>query len=74
MEVPAAVLRAVAPLGPVIGPVLGYPPNMRELVSSADGVTFWATDAKARRELGYTTRSLEQGLRDTLVADGRLPA
>jgi nucleoside-diphosphate-sugar epimerase len=74
IEVPSGVLRAVAPLGPVIGPVLGYPPNMRELVSSADGVTFWATDAKARRELGYTTRSLEQGLRDTLVADGRLPA
>lgn len=74
VEVPTGVLRAVAPLGPVIGPVLGYPPNMRELVASADGVTFWASDAKARRELGYTTRSLEQGLRDTLVAEGRIKA
>ena len=73
-EVPTAVLRAVAPLGPVLGPVLGYPPNMHELLSSADGVTFWATDTKARDHLGYTTRSLVDGLRDTLVADGRLPA
>jgi dihydroflavonol-4-reductase len=40
-------------------------PSMREVVSSADGVTFWATDAKARAELGTKPRDLETGMRDT---------
>jgi dihydroflavonol-4-reductase len=39
-------------------------PSMREVVSSA-GVTFWATDAKARAELGTKPRDLETGMRDT---------
>jgi nucleoside-diphosphate-sugar epimerase len=38
---------------------------MREVISSARGVTFWATDARARKELGYAPRSLEMGLRET---------
>jgi nucleoside-diphosphate-sugar epimerase len=33
-----------------------------------DGVTYWATDRKAREELGYAPRSLEEGLRETLAA------
>ncbi|HEU0131751.1 MAG TPA: NAD-dependent epimerase/dehydratase family protein, partial [Mycobacteriales bacterium] len=72
LTVPAAFVRLVAPLGPAVGPLLGYPPNMRELVSTSDGVTFWATDAKARAELGYAPRGLEDGLRDTLNAEGLL--
>jgi dihydroflavonol-4-reductase len=40
-------------------------PSLREVVSSADGVTFWATDAKARAELGTRPRPLLQGMRDT---------
>jgi len=71
---PSVVIRAIAPLGRFVGPPLGFPPNLREMVASADGVTFWATDAKARRELGYEPRELEQGLRDLLAAEGRLPA
>jgi dihydroflavonol-4-reductase len=39
-------------------------PSMREVVSSADGVTFWATDAKARAELGTKPRDLLTGMRD----------
>jgi dihydroflavonol-4-reductase len=70
---PVGMLRASAPLGPVVGPLLGYPPNLKELIASADGVTWWASDEKAKRELGYSPRGLEQGLRDTLEAEGRLP-
>ena len=40
-------------------------PGLREVVTSSRGVTFWATDARAKSELGYTSRPLEAGLRDT---------
>lgn len=46
--------------------ILALPsPRLRETIRSADGVTFWATDAKARSELGYASRPLAQGLRQT---------
>ncbi len=32
---------------------------------SADGVTLWADDTKARSELGTVPRGLQEGLRDT---------
>ncbi len=51
-EVPAAVLRFAARVRP----------DVAEVVKSADNVTFWATDAKARRELGWAPRSLREGL------------
>ena len=51
-EVPPSVLRFAARLRP----------DIAEVVRSADGVTFWATDAKARAELGYAPRSLREGL------------
>lgn len=71
---PPALLKLSAPLGPVVGPLLGFPPNLRELVRSTDGTTFWASDAKARRELGFEPRDFETGLRDTLAASGRSAA
>jgi nucleoside-diphosphate-sugar epimerase len=67
-QMPTALIKMSAPLGPVIGPMLGFPPNIREAISASDGVTYWATDDKARRELGFSPRTLEQGLRDTLAA------
>lgn len=56
---PTWPLRLAAPLVRRIGPDLG------ELVSASAGVTYWASDAKARRELGYAPRDLEQGLSAT---------
>jgi dihydroflavonol-4-reductase len=40
-------------------------PQLSEVITSARGVTFWATDERAKRELGYTSRPLAQGLRET---------
>ena len=40
-------------------------PGLREVVTSTKDVTFWATDARAKSELGYSSRGLEAGLRDT---------
>jgi dihydroflavonol-4-reductase len=71
-DVPTGLLKALTPIGPVVGKVMGQPPNLRELVSSADGVTFWAKHDKAMAELGYSPRPLEAGLRDTFEAEGRL--
>ena len=65
---PAALIRASIPLAPVVTRLMGYPPNLRELVSVSDGVTYWASDEKARRELVYAPRDLETGLRETLDA------
>lgn len=64
---PGALMKLSAPLGPLVGPLLGFPPNLRELIASTDGVTYWASDAKSRRELGFAPRDLDTGLRDTLA-------
>ena len=71
---PTGLMKAMIPIGPLVGKIMGQPPNLRELISSADGVTFWAKYDKAQRELGYSPRGLEQGLRQTLEADSRFPA
>jgi nucleoside-diphosphate-sugar epimerase len=71
---PTGLMKAMIPLGPLVGKVMGQPPNLRELISSADGVTFWASYEKAQKELGYSPRGMEEGLRQTLEADDRFPA
>jgi nucleoside-diphosphate-sugar epimerase len=70
---PTSLMKAMTPLGPVVGKVMNQGPNLRELINSADNVTFWARHDKAMAELGYSPRGLEQGLRDTLEAEGKLP-
>ncbi len=69
LPMPTLAMKLSAPLGFVIGPLLGFPPNLRELIAASEGVTYWASDAKARRKLGFSPRPLEQGLRDTLAAN-----
>ncbi len=66
LTLPPAMARASAPLGPVIGPLMGFPPNMKELVKTSD-VTITFRDDKARRELGYTGRSFDEGLDATVT-------
>lgn len=63
MSMPAWAIRAGIPLAPVVTRLMGLPPNLRELVRASDGVTYWASDARAREELGYTPRDMETGMR-----------
>jgi len=63
LRLPTGLLRAMAPLGRIIGQ-----PNIPELISASEGVTYWATSDKAERELGFRPRSIESGLRDTFGA------
>jgi nucleoside-diphosphate-sugar epimerase len=67
-DMPTGLIKAFAPAGPLVGRVLGFPPNLRELISVSDGVTYWAKDDKARERLGYSPRDLDTGLRETLAA------
>jgi nucleoside-diphosphate-sugar epimerase len=67
MALPVAIAKASSPLGPVIGPLMGFPPNMKELVETSD-VTITFTDEKARRELGYSGRPMDEGLPHTVSA------
>jgi nucleoside-diphosphate-sugar epimerase len=66
-HLPPSILRAAIPLGRLLGPAFGLGPNLREALGAA-GSTYWATDEKARRELGYSPRDLETGLTQTLAA------
>ena len=68
LTMPGLAVKALAPLAPLLGPALGLPPNLRETIRALDGVTYWATDAKARRELGYEGRTLAQGMADLASA------
>ncbi|HEX2754324.1 MAG TPA: NAD-dependent epimerase/dehydratase family protein [Candidatus Limnocylindrales bacterium] len=60
LRIPIGVLNAMAPLGRLIGG-----PNLAEIVSASDGVTYLMSPAKAEAELGFTTRDIETGFRDT---------
>jgi nucleoside-diphosphate-sugar epimerase len=66
ITVPMGLLRAFARLGPVGSKLVGQP-NFAEVVSAADGVTYWASSAKASLKLGYTPRDLEAGIRDSFA-------
>jgi dihydroflavonol-4-reductase len=69
LTMPPALMKLAIPIGPVVGKLMGFPPNLAELIRTSDGVTFWMTDEKARRELGYRPRDLDAGLRQTLGVD-----
>jgi len=68
LTVPTPLVKLMIPLGPVVGRVMGTGPNLRELISASAGVTYWASDAKARRLLGYEPRDLAEGLVDLVEA------
>jgi dihydroflavonol-4-reductase len=68
VTLPGWAVRMGIPFGPLVGRLMGVGPNLRESIRAADGATYWATDEKARRELGYAPRDLETGIRETLAA------
>lgn len=66
LTMPTWAIRLNAPLARTsLGRRLGLPPNVQELISATDGVTYWASDAKARRELDYAPRDLATGMAET---------
>ncbi len=65
LVVPTRLLRLAAPMSGLLGGRLGIPANIGEVITAGDGVTYWASHDKARRELGFEPRDLEAGLRAT---------
>jgi dihydroflavonol-4-reductase len=66
VTMPAAMMKLAIPVGPIVGKLMGFPPNLAELIRTSDGVTVWMTGEKARTELGWSARDLDTGLRQTL--------
>jgi dihydroflavonol-4-reductase len=64
---PGGLMKLSIPFGRVTHRLMGLGPNMRELLANANA-TFFASDAKARRELGYAPRDLDAGITQTLAA------
>jgi nucleoside-diphosphate-sugar epimerase len=62
---PIRLLKLLAPINDRLGGLPGLTGNLREAISSGDGVTYWAKHDKATAELGFRPRSLEQGIVDT---------
>ena len=60
--VPSPALKALAPLSRVLARVAQAPSNLNEVVNASENVTYWASDQRARNELGYSPRSLDAGL------------
>jgi nucleoside-diphosphate-sugar epimerase len=68
IKLPSTVFSAARPFGGLVGRFAGTGPNLHEVIRASKDVTYWASSAKAERELGYASRSLDQGLRDLLAA------
>lgn len=66
------VMRFLSRMAARIQRVIPLPPiYTEEALRVTAGVTYLGTNEKARRELGYTVRPLENGLRETLVHEMR---
>ncbi len=66
LTLPRWLLRAFIPLGRWVGPRFGVGPDLAEAIRASDGVTYWVSSEKARRELGYRPRDLVSGLAELL--------
>jgi dihydroflavonol-4-reductase len=68
LTLPPLAAKLSAPLGPIVGPAMGFPPNLSEAIKAAHDVTYWARHDRAVEQLGYSPRDLDSGLRQTLDA------
>ena len=62
-------MRSAAVIPGGVAKLAGLPENLAEVIRSSDGVTFWASSAKAAAELGYRPRDLASGVRAAFGGD-----
>lgn len=65
-ELPVSLIKKATFAWRYLAPLMGFPPNLKELIKASDGVTYWASHDKARNELGYSPRTLDVGLPDVV--------
>jgi nucleoside-diphosphate-sugar epimerase len=66
MTLPTFALRLIAPLNDrKAGGYPGLTANLGESIRTGHKVTYWASSAKATKELGFSSRPLDQGVKDT---------
>ena len=63
LELPDALVRLGSRAPAWLARRAGLPHDLREVLTSSLGVTYWASSAKAAAELGYTPRDLASGIR-----------
>ena len=68
LEIPTPLLRIGSHAPAALARAAGLPDDLREVLRSSLGVTYWASSAKASTELGYVPRDLASGLRATFDA------
>lgn len=66
-QIPTSALRPAIPLMHTLGRFIPLPPLLSDEAIRNLGVTFTASAAKARAELGWEPRPLEEGLAETLA-------
>jgi dihydroflavonol-4-reductase len=64
ISIPSALVRLAVPMGRLAVRLGTLRIDVAEAVRAADGVTYWASHAKATAELGYAPRPLRQGVVD----------
>lgn len=64
---PTRLVRMTAALMAVLGKVVPVPPDLAAETARAGLATYYGTPAKAERELGWSARPLEDGLRQTVA-------
>jgi dihydroflavonol-4-reductase len=65
---PRRMVAASATLMGALGKVVPVPPDLAAETMRAGLATYYGTPAKAERELGWSARPLDEGLRDTVAA------
>lgn len=69
MRASPGMMRMNAGMMDVIGSIIDLPDAFTgEIMRSSSG-TYWADDSKARNELGWQPRSMEDGIRETVEAE-----
>ena len=63
LTVPGALIRLGSHTPAWLARAAGLPDDLGEVLRASDGVTFWASSAKAATELGYVPRDLASGIR-----------
>ena len=68
LTLPVGMVRATAAINAVVGRVLPLPADYTGESLRASVATYLGTPARARDELGWLARSLDEGLRETVAA------